>query len=339
MRMRRVPSQAGGPLWVAPLLLSGCLGSLEDPDRFLGGGRDATTVVPDLGNPEVCPNVLTTILASTQAPKGCAQTNCHTASAMAFGLDLETANLVERLNNQPSSATCGNLPYIDSNNVSNSLLLTKLGPGPYACGGQMPTGAVLTPADISCVTQYIEEALGVADAGTPEDLGVPDPDLGDGDAGVVDGIVFEAEAMTLTSPFESRSEGTASSGMMITQRRGVLNPDPNATNGIGRAVFDFTVPAAGATWVFARVRAATPDSDSFWVRVDDSEFVQWNDLFDLSNGDWAWDDVHDTRVDNEDAVQYMLTAGAHRLEVVFREANAELDRVIITQNPTFTPPN
>ncbi|MEO1233950.1 MAG: hypothetical protein AAFZ18_34150 [Myxococcota bacterium] len=333
--MRSAPYRAGVPCGLLPLLFSGCLGSLEDPDRFLGGSsRDAGVSVPDLGTPASCPDVLTNILAGTQAPRGCAQTNCHSSAANAMGLDLETANIIDRLSDTPSSTQCGSVPLIDSDNIPNSLLLTKLGPGPYRCGEQMPTGAVLTDFEVSCVTRYIEEGLGEVDAG------VPAPDVGVPDLGPIDGIAVEAEAMTLTSPFRTQTAANASSGMFITQPLGVINPDPTATNGIGRAVFDFTVPNAGPARVFGRVRATIPDGDSFWVRVDDGPYLQWNDLFFLSSGNWVWDAVHDTRIDNgTDAVEvFSLTAGAHRLEIVFREANAQLDQIIITQDASFTPP-
>lgn len=306
---------------------------------------------------EVCPDVLNTILASAEAPKGCAQVACHSVAASVSGLDLESPNLVARLLAEPSSAACGAQPYLDANSVSNSLLMRKIGPEPYPCGGRMPTGAVLTENEILCVGQYLEAQLarsGDPDAGVnppmdagPSDLGVapdqglgaPDQGAGPPDLGTPSEVTIEAEAMSLTGPFQTSADPGASGGMFVTQSTGPLNTDPGATADVGRAIYDFTLPMSGPTRIFGRIRAADVDSDSFWVRIDNSAYVQWNDLNAVSGGAWTWDDVHDTPSDNEVPAEFMLEAGPHRLEIVYRETNAQLDRVVITQDPSFSPVN
>jgi hypothetical protein len=42
---------------------------------------------------------------------------------------------------------------------------------------------------------------------------------------------------------------------------------------------------------------------------------------------------------DQTVAEWDLQAGSHTLEVLFREPNAELDRLIITQDPGFTAPD
>ncbi|MEL6185393.1 MAG: hypothetical protein AAFU79_12290 [Myxococcota bacterium] len=353
--MRYSTSLRGGLCTSAlSLAASGCLGGIEDPARFgaeppaLPGESDLGVQVPGAG--EACPDVVETILASSAAPKGCAQRACHSSEASASGLDLESAGLIARLESQPSSMACGSAPYLRASDVPGSLLMQKIGGGPYPCGGRMPTGLVLTDFEVGCISQYFQTELGLpanpgTDAGQAPDQGVVEaPDAGAldlgapaPDAGVESEVTIEAEAMSLMGPFQTLTDMAASGGMFVAQTAGDLNADPGSTTDVGRAVFDFTVSQAGPARIFGRVRATDTDSDSFWVRVDSSEYVQWNDLNAISAGAWTWDDVHDTPA-GEAAAEFDLQPGSHRLEVVYRETNAQIDRIVITQDPNFQPP-
>lgn len=320
-----------------------CVGSLDEEERArFGVLPDAGTVdagpAPDAG--PSCPDVLATVLGSTEGPKGCAQTACHSTNVASQGLDFESPDLFGRLSGQ-ASANCSGEVYIDPQDPASSLIYKKIGPGPYPCGGgRMPIGPPLSDTEIACILTLIEQQTsGGADAGvadTGADAGVVD--TGAPDAGSAPQLDFEAETMMLAAPFGVASDPMASGGQYVTRPTGTLNPDPFAS-GVGRATIEFTLPENGPTRIFARVRAASSDNDSFWVRVDQEAWVRWNDLFIESSGNWAWDDVHDSDNTPENAQIFDLMAGAHTLEVVFREPNAQLDRVIITQDPGFTPPS
>jgi hypothetical protein len=332
----------------------GCVGALDDDERALfedasadlgvasdAGAADAGAA--DAGGP-ACPDVVATILSSSEGPLGCAQAGCHTAASPASGLDLESPNLVSRLSGMMSS-TCG-APYVDPVDPARSLLYVKVGPGPYPCGGRMPIGARLDDTQIACVLDFLESELGgetdagVADAG-PVDMGPAD--MGGGmDAGAMTELAFEAEAMTIDPPFEVMNDGGASGGAYVTQPSGDINEpiDPSAP-GAGRATYTFTLQSPGTTRVFGRIRAGATSSDSFWVRVDDRAWERWNGLSFISEGSWTWDDVHDfdLMTNDQTVAEWDLQAGSHTLEVLFREPNAELDRLIITQDPGFTAPD
>jgi hypothetical protein len=70
-------------------------------------------------------------------------------------------------------------------------------------------------------------------------------------------------------------------------------------------------------YVFARVHCPTADDDSFWVKIDDGEFVMANGL--RTTG-WEW--VSLTGAD--------LTAGEHTLTLAYREDGASIDKIGVT---------
>jgi hypothetical protein len=69
--------------------------------------------------------------------------------------------------------------------------------------------------------------------------------------------------------------------------------------------------------MFARVNCPSADDDSFWVKIDDGEFVVANGL--RTTG-WEWVEL----------VNAELTAGEHVLTITYREDGALLDKIGIT---------
>jgi hypothetical protein len=114
------------------LVLMGCPGRLEDPERFM------------------C-NAETDIFEVT-----CAQAACHDAMSMMNGLDLQSPGIAMRIKNGTSSSACMSVPL-------TTLIPKKLTATP-PCGSQMPVGAPLTADQVSCVDEYIAKLL---DGGSP----------------------------------------------------------------------------------------------------------------------------------------------------------------------------
>jgi hypothetical protein len=140
---------------LSALTLSGCPtgGTLEDPDRFVGG---------------------TSCDAKALLQERCAGSICHEGNDALGGVDLVADGVEARLVGVPASyenvetnpEDCPtNSPelLIDPNNVEASLLLTKL-LGTHACGDPMPipNPPGLTEAEIECLTQW---ARGLATQG------------------------------------------------------------------------------------------------------------------------------------------------------------------------------
>jgi hypothetical protein len=87
----------------------------------------------------------------------------------------------------------------------------------------------------------------------------------------------------------------------------------------------FTVTEETEYRVWGRVSTPSGDDDSFWVKMDDADWVLWEHI--PNGAGWHWDDVHGA--DPADAVSYQLTAGEHTLSVCMREEGALLDKVLI----------
>lgn len=145
---------------ICAVTLAGCPGELDDPGRFGDGGAAAA-----------CLDAPKEVFA-----KSCLS-GCHsTSSAASSGdLDLEAAGLVARLKDKKAKGGAGLL--IDSSNVDQSVMLTKLkSPPPF--GAKMPFGvAPLTDAQIQCVKDWIVAELkstGGSDAGAGTDSGASD---------------------------------------------------------------------------------------------------------------------------------------------------------------------
>jgi hypothetical protein len=140
--------------------MSGCPGELDDPSRFADGGAAG---------------------ACTDAPrevfaKSCVS-GCHSASAAATSgdLDLESAGIVARLKDKKAKGGAGLL--VDSSDVDQSVMLTKLkSPPPF--GGKMPFGGTpLTDGQIRCVRDWLVaelKATGPSDGGANADAGARD---------------------------------------------------------------------------------------------------------------------------------------------------------------------
>jgi hypothetical protein len=131
----------------------GCAGTLEDPGRFLGEDGGAG---PGMGtSAESGPSCGD--LASTVFKPRCALGGCHSTASMSQGLDLESPDVLGRLEGKPARGGPGVL--IDpGGDPSRSVLYLKLTPDP-PFGTQMPAvGAKLDDPTMACVASWIETA-------------------------------------------------------------------------------------------------------------------------------------------------------------------------------------
>lgn len=132
---------------------------------------------------------------------------------------------------------------------------------------------------------------------------------------------FEAEDNSKNDSLQKMNDATASGGKYV------WTPD-------GDASYDFEVERAGTYKVWGRVIALDGRGDSFAVSMDGEKSFKWNDI--PHNATWHWDDVHDAAKENK-PVKFNLTAGRHILRVKPRDDdNAKLDKIIITDDLTFT---
>ncbi len=144
------------------------------------------------------------------------------------------------------------------------------------------------------------------------------------DVTVSSAIYIESEEGLLSGNpgFSVGNDSAASGGRYIAPTaNNIDNPGPN------RVTFNFSVNA-GAYKVWGRVKAPTPDDDSFWVSMDGGAFVKWNSISGAGNS-WTWDDVHNSDNGNS-AMIYNLGEGSHTLEIANREDGVSLDQLYIS---------
>lgn len=142
------------------------------------------------------------------------------------------------------------------------------------------------------------------------------PDINTDTAGT-ESIYFEAECASYGSDWEEFMDEEASNGAYVTVRSG-LNSTESAPIGSESTIdIPFTVSHDTAYYLFGRVNCPSADDDSYWLKIDDGEWVLANGLATVG---WGWAPL--THTD--------LTAGDHTLTITYREDGALLDKICIT---------
>lgn len=125
-------------LAVAGLELTACPGTIEDPERFIGGATGST---------EPCTE------PSGIFAESCTLMGCHTTSVPAVGLDLQSPNFEQRLVGVPAM---GGGTLVVPGDSASSVLYTKVTDRP-PFGFQMPSGLpALTQAQMDCIRDWID---------------------------------------------------------------------------------------------------------------------------------------------------------------------------------------
>ena len=152
------------PLALSALLLTGCPGTLDHPERFLlavagapgsGGGDSAARAGADAGSdadagPDngPCGDVVTRIFIPS-----CGGTGCHGANGPQQDLDLVSPGVAARVVGVPGTGCVSILA--DPTNPEASLIYQKLSPTP-PCGSPMPLARpALSDDDAACVLAWI----------------------------------------------------------------------------------------------------------------------------------------------------------------------------------------
>jgi hypothetical protein len=136
--------------------------------------------------------------------------------------------------------------------------------------------------------------------------------------------VVEAESRALTAPMTLDQWGDVA----VAPGNNSLNAPP----AVGSVRWDFRLGSAMSMRFWAIIDAPNKDSDSFWVRVDDGDWIKWNNLKPQDPGaSCSWDVLHDSD-DHDSYVKLNLGLGSHTIEVAYREEGASLDRLLVTDD-------
>ena len=132
------------------LVISGCPGSLSNPDDFIDGGvveKDAEMILAE----------------------SCGTSGCHDATPQAAaGLDLISPNVESRVVDVNAVGLgCENSILVVAGDPDASYLLDKVLDLPSICGLKMPLVGTLPPNEIAVLREWIID-LGGSGAGVPD---------------------------------------------------------------------------------------------------------------------------------------------------------------------------
>ncbi len=133
-------------------------------------------------------------------------------------------------------------------------------------------------------------------------------------------IRLEAEKAALNAPIAVAAHPKASGDRYI-----------EVPNGITRLTF--SIPKAATYTLWGRVLAPKGNDDSFWVRVDNGNWIEWNGI--SPSPAWQWAPVHDQKP--AQVVRLPLPAGTHTLTFRQREDGCKLDKLLLTDDLSFKP--
>lgn len=126
---------------------------------------------------------------------------------------------------------------------------------------------------------------------------------------------FEAECGTIGSNWVTVYDLNASNAHYISVLDGIESVENAATESL--AEYPFTITKDSTYYLQARLNCPGYNDDSFWIQLDDGDFIMYNGL--VTSG-WQW-----VRLDTFD-----LAPGDHILNVSYREDGAKLDKICLT---------
>ena len=130
---------------------------------------------------------------------------------------------------------------------------------------------------------------------------------------------LEAECVEVGSNFAKRTseEASESSYVAFIGDRSMNEPPADEPNNRVRFKIEGAVP--GNYTFYARVKGPDGNSDSFWVRINDGEWIKW--ASGVATPIFAWKSVA--------AGSYALQAGDNIIDFAYREPNAQLDKLYL----------
>jgi hypothetical protein len=134
---------------------------------------------------------------------------------------------------------------------------------------------------------------------------------------------------SITSPMQTDTDPQASESQYIYV--------PNEAGSGGEATYTITITQPGEYVLWGRTIAPTAADNSFRIDVDGAEriwLVEWS-------SDWIWDQVNDWDSGLDDFIAdprtFTLSPGIHTIRVRQREDGTKLDKLLLTNDQTYTP--
>lgn len=135
-------------------------------------------------------------------------------------------------------------------------------------------------------------------------------------------IFLEAECGQIGDNWEAATDSLASGNSYIVVKQGfssVSTPPEDVPANYTR--FRALVQEMDEFHLWGRVRAATPDTDSYWVRINGGEWLRWFSNIQYDD-QWRWREVVSS--------PYRLPAGEVTIDIAYREPATKLDKLYLT---------
>ncbi len=134
---------------------------------------------------------------------------------------------------------------------------------------------------------------------------------------------LEAECARVGSNWQTISDAAASEGKYVSVKNGqpAAGNSPPADLAANRVSFTLNLPQAGLYHLFARIKAPSGQSDSYWVQINGGQWLKWWEGLQTGPA-FAWREVLQS--------PYSLPAGTVTIDVAYREAGALLDKLFLT---------
>ncbi|NJO01496.1 MAG: T9SS type A sorting domain-containing protein [Bacteroidia bacterium] len=135
---------------------------------------------------------------------------------------------------------------------------------------------------------------------------------------------LEAECAEVGSNWKVLNDASASGGSYVVVD--LLNAYGSAPTDVPanrvRFVVNLTNAQAGAYYLSARIKAPTSNDDSFWVRVNGGNWIQWIQGIKTGNS-FQWNSVPNS--------PFTLVSGTNTIDFAYREDGAQLDKIYVAQ--------
>ncbi len=137
-------------------------------------------------------------------------------------------------------------------------------------------------------------------------------------------IKLEAEDGSLNGPIEIGYDPQASNNQYIYGTSAV----PMSAS----AEYTFDIGTAGTYYIWGRCYALSGTEDSFFIQVDeDPNILTWH--LSTEYHVWKWQRVSHDHVEQT----FPFSKGQHTLRVITRDINSRIDKILITNNPSYIP--
>lgn len=133
----------------------------------------------------------------------------------------------------------------------------------------------------------------------------------------IETVFYEAECGSYGSDWQVNQDPGASNQGYMTVAPGLNSPEEAPDGSESTFRIPITVGRNATYYLYARVNCPSADDDSFYLKVDDGEFMAANGL--RTTG-WEWVKLTKTE----------LTAGDHLLSITYREDGALIDKIGIS---------